>query len=913
MSARSHDPSSAPLVLRLDDPRAQDRRIAGGKGSSLARLVGQDLPVPDGFVLTTHAISQALPTSLQQALEEALAAHHTAPAPASAADATGALEGRIASLRDAVAATLAAAGSGGSDPATVDLGALARDAAAALDDGDDALFAVRSSAVAEDSGAASFAGQYETRLGVAWADLPDAVGAVFMSFLAPHALDYQRQRGVARLDAAIVVQRLVPADVAGVCFSVDPTGQDPLSVVIDANYGLGESVVSGLVTPDHIRVPRGGSGTVSTRIGSKGVRTELAPGGVRHEPTPASSRVVACLTDAQARSVADLALRVERLVGHPVDIEWALRGDRLHLLQSRPITTGDGDRAASFRASLDTPIDPRYPLFSNGNISEVLPGCVTPLAFSAVAPTIDHAFREQLRETGALIDDSPQLRVVGFFYHRLYLCVSFLLEGARNSPGISPDRVLEEFVGPVETPTPAFTRSDLTPRGLLRLGRATRALLRRLRTLERDGARALEAVRAEHAQTDAPFARSLSDEALGAAMRFDPDRDPIAMVHVWASTFAVGAFGALRDFTRAHLDDDGPLAASLVTGLGTLPSADPAFGLFELATLLRADDQLLRSAAEHPSDDAWLRWLTDPARRETAAFRGALDAFLKTHGHRAVCEAEPRKPSWREDPTQVLALLRNAITHGAEDPHAIRARQERVTAEAAREARRRLPVYRRVAFDKILGTARRFIALREQLKDGVVLRADRLRVLFRETADRGVARGFFETPDDVHFLLVDELGAMLTGQLDQAETKARVALRRRDFERCERLHVPKLQDGTPVTTRPPAVVGLRTLRGLGVSPGRVEGRARVIHDPRQSATLEPGEILIAPVTDAGWTPLFVHAAALVVDVGGLLSHGSVVAREYGLTAVVGAAGATQLIATGDRVVVDGSRGEVTVL
>jgi pyruvate,water dikinase len=209
--------------------------------------------------------------------------------------------------------------------------------------------------------------------------------------------------------------------------------------------------------------------------------------------------------------------------------------------------------------------------------------------------------------------------------------------------------------------------------------------------------------------------------------------------------------------------------------------------------------------------------------------------------------------------------------------------------------------------------ARRNIELRERLKDLIVLRSDRFRRIYAEVRTRLVDRGWLYDPDDLFFLMWKEVRDLLTGRLSPEAAKEIISGRRQDFEWCQMVYVPKIMNGKAIVVKPDEFPSEKQLQGMGVSPGKVEGRARVILDPRVESHIEPGEILIAPVTDAGWTPLFINAGGLIVDIGGLLSHGSIVAREYGLPAVVGVADATRRIKTGERIYLDGSTGLVIKL
>jgi len=265
--------------------------------------------------------------------------------------------------------------------------------------------------------------------------------------------------------------------------------------------------------------------------------------------------------------------------------------------------------------------------------------------------------------------------------------------------------------------------------------------------------------------------------------------------------------------------------------------------------------------------------------------------------------------------------MRNFLVPGVTPPSIIRERQQKARDDAYERSVANLSFAKRRIFDRVLNESRRHIAQREQMKDLLILNADRGRQLFRRVETLLVEAGLLGNGDDLYFLLVDEVLALGRGELSSAEAVVIVARRRQDYEWSLRVKVPHLQEGEarilPADGAGPGTAESANtddvITGIGVSPGRIEGVARVVSDPRVNSQLEPGEILVARVTDLGWTPLFLNAAGLVVDVGGLLSHGSIVAREYGLPAVVGATGATGRIRSGDRIRVDGDRGEVRIV
>jgi pyruvate,water dikinase len=874
-------------VVGLRSPEATSRALCGGKGAELASLIGANLPVPDGFVVTTHAFSSFLDgLNVARARAELVAPDCT----------------RVAELANDLRDEMASVGL----PTT-----LAQAVAHALTQYDPdphggSLWAVRSSAIAEDTDSASFAGQYDTTLGVPAEGVAEAIRHSWCSAFGERAVRYRREQDSTEDLMAVVVQRLLRADTAGVCFTVDPMALGD-HIIINANYGLGESVVGGLVSPDTYRVERETYQTVSQLVGEKRVRVVAGAHGVRTKEAPVEEQAMLCLTDQQTAAVAELAVAVEKQHGAPVDIEWAYEAGTLFLLQARPITSQPdsvGPPPAGWQPSNDTPIDPRYPLYSNGNISEVLPGCVTPLSWNHTGQLIEHAFRTQLESLGALSPSDEAVRVLGFFFHRPYVNVSLLVDAAERTPGMTPDTVLEEFVGKPETSTPALRPSDFTPRRVPALLRVARVLLTHLLSLKREVEDCRREAEADARRFDAGWLGNAPDRVLLDHVRMTDDLAKPSVVHVWASTLASVAFAQLRRFTARWLgDEDGALASELVTGIEHLPSAEPALQLHALSERIAHDPQLAHVFRSDVDDDSVLEALRNHSLHQE------LERFLLQHGHRGVAEAELSKPCWREDPTLLVSLLRNHLRPGAMTPIDVGERQRQAHQEALRRLDSLSP-WRRLWLRQLIRRARTGFLQRETMKDLVIRRLDRSRRIYWELNRRLVRRGLIASADDMFFLVWDELNALVTGAHSPEQSAKVLERRRRDYRWSQQVEVPKIQRGVPRTIDPQELSHRMELDGLGVSPGMVTGLARVVTDLRGGAYIEPGEILVAPVTDVAWTPLFSQAAGLVVEVGGLLSHGSIVAREYGVPAVVGVPGATKTIRTGDRIRLDGARGQV---
>jgi rifampicin phosphotransferase len=821
------------VILSLDSDDARDPARAGGKGSSLARLRAAGFLVPQGFVVTAD-------------------------------------EGASDALADQV------------HKLTEHVGAGVR-------------FAVRSSGHAEDSAESSFAGQYETVLGVISVDeVARAITRCFASFESARARAYQHGRGAGGRGGAVVVQRLIEAEAAGVAFTVDPVSGARDRILIDAGAGLGEAVVGGRMTPDGFVVMAGSGDIVERRIAN---------------PRP-------CIEDDAVRAIADLATRVQAHHGGPVDVEWAWQGGRVYLLQARPVTAIGARTPAEpppgWAPALNTRIDPRFPLYSNGNVSEILPGCVTPLTYSLFSHGIERGFRDLMESVGSMRDVGSEPIVVGFFYHRVYLNASYFMTAADNSLGATRDTVYEDLIGPVTERHPAWQWADLLP---WRLWRGLRTLSRFLALQKRLDAditacrRQYDADR-QRFEHSAPIEWTSDDLAAWIA----PNDDDLltATVHIRASQFAVSSFSTLRSLTRRWLGDDNEaLASSLVTGIGSIASAGPASGLYALARHAAREPTVLALFAREPDDDRLLATLQaqdDPAVRR---FLQEFLEFVARFGHRGFREGEFRSPIWAEQPGAVLAQIRVHLEAGSMSPDALADRQRSIGESSRRDALAKLPGRTRWFFDAVLTSTRKHIAAREEMKDLLL----RFLHLMRQVIAAAKLRlaDTLDDPDDIYFLLGSEVASALRGHFSRADLADVVRQRRRDFAWSACVMVPKVQDGVAriVTDRELEPLA-KALVGVPVSPGVVEGLARVVLDPTHAAIV-PGEILVAPVTDVAWTPLFLRATGLVVEVGGPLSHGSIVAREYGIPAVTAVAGATRRIRSGDLVRVDGTRGIVTIL
>jgi phosphohistidine swiveling domain-containing protein len=891
--------SAENLVLGLEVINAGMLPLVGGKAANLGEVTGAGLPVPPGFCLTTDAYRRAVAPAGLEEVHSALAG--TAPGDLEA------LAGLAVRARELILAAEIPA----------DIAGAVRAAYSAL--GTDVPVAVRSSATAEDLPFASFAGQQDTFLNVVGADaVLEAVRQCWASLWTDRAVAYRATHGIgaSTVALAVVVQRMVDAAVAGVLFTANPVTGRRHEAVIDASPGLGEAVVSGAVNPDHFVVDAATQAILERRIGNKSLTIRPLPGGGTERVEQADAGSEACLDDSQIAALATLGSRVEQHYGSPQDIEWAIDGaGMLWLTQSRPITTlyplpdprpdkaprGEGIRVYlcfSLAQGLTRPITPMglagFRLIASSAARaahfEVPEPRNGPSPYTLAGQRIFFDLTAVVRSnTGRAIVP----RVFDVMEARSAAVLRRLFADPRFSVTIkSPWRVLRH-VGPVAA------RARL-PESLLRaLFRPEAALRRvdgfgeRLRAALVVPANATPVERLNHAE------RILGKELF-----------PIipAVLPLPALGFALLAVAGKVVGRGA---EPGALQAVL-RGLPNNVTTEMDLVLWQLATAIREDPASAAVVADLALPELVRRYRSG---KLPAVVQSGLAGFLGRYGHRAVAEIDLGMPRWSDDPAHILGVLANYLR--LDDPALAPDRQfsngareadaqvERLVAAAGKKSPLHAGLVRAA-----LKRTRLFAGLRElpkyHLVEGLAAVRQQLSAVGAELA----GAGRITEADDIFFLDFAEAHQGLKG----VSLQGIVAQRREAYEaELGRRRIPRmlLSDGT----EPEALhaEGARTadgvLSGTPASAGTVTAKARVILDP-QGARLEPGEILVAPSTDPGWTPLFLTAGGLVMEMGGPNSHGAVVAREYGIPAVVGVPDATSAIATGQVISIDGGAGTV---
>jgi rifampicin phosphotransferase len=908
-----------PVVLAGDEALAADPAELGGKATNLARLAAAGAEVPPWVVIPASVHGAAL-----------------APEPSDA-------------LMAEVEAALEAAGLAG------------------------AVLAVRSSAVGEDAAGASFAGQFETVLGVGATDpaaLRRAIATVWASASGDRARAYAGQVGGGRPPPmAVILQALVDADAAGVAFSADPVTGDRSVAVVSAVRGLGEALVAGEEDGDSFRVRVGGSGGVG---GSGRGAGGLADGGVLEARTALQRRALRregagtrwveldpaegdapAITEAEAVAIARAACRIARSLGAPQDVEWALvREDpaplatvpgpaagpvpplprRLVILQARPITTlPSGERR----------------IWDNSNIIESYAGVTTPLTFSFARGVYEDVYRQFCQVMGVsdeLIDRNRDIfaHMLGLIRGRVYYNLLSWYRLLSLLPGYAFNRafmermmgVREKLDDPPEPQLVAGRWADLGRliRSVGRMVRASRGLRRHVPAFHRRLDQTLEPL------ADADLDHWSADDLLALYRRLEDD-----LLRHWQPPlvndfFAMIWFGVLGRLVERWLPEEPPtLVNDLLAGEGGMISTEPAREVMALAGQVAASPALQALFDAHPDDS--LPAALDAAGEsppgtgadgaaaaEIAAFRGGVTAYLRRFGDRCANELKLETVTLSDDPAFLLATIRSYWRQGTTDPEASRAREREIRADAEARVARALGGARRRLFIAVLGQARARIRDRENLR-------------FERTRVFGVVRRIFlgfghalvradriDHPRDVFWLTTAEVFGWADGTASSLDLRSAIEARRAEFaayeagppppERFETWGSPAEADLARLAARRPGDGGgagqgtdAGDLAGIGCCPGVVRAPVRVVRDPRLPGDLA-GRILVAERTDPGWTLLFPAAAGILVERGSLLSHSAIVAREMGIPCVVSVPGLLDTLTDGEVVEMDGTAGTI---
>jgi len=879
------------LVLNWSEVYEAGSSRCGGKGYNLARLARYGFKVPRGGVVAADVYSVVLS-------EPDLAAQVSALSGVAADDTTTAsVQEQLRTLQRAIENGRLPAG------ARADLEQLLADERL----GDTAV-AVRSSAVGEDSAAASFAGIHESVLNVRGLDaIEAAILRCFASLWTPTALAYRRRLKAddAAVRCAVVIMAMVQApgrtepSAAGVAFSCDPRTGRRNVVVINAANGMGDKVVQGAVNPDaYVVVTERGAYRVERTTPHDGSLSSGAPASQKLTPGAPAPRKQPVLTEAQQLELARMVWRIHWALGEgqdPQDVEWAHDGRELWVVQARPVTrlpryTFDGCRHL-----------PAY--WSTANIKDAVPGVVSIAAWSMIVEAIDAVLYAAPEAAG--ISVLPGLETVRRVSGRGYFDLTSMQWMMYDGLGVMPAEIVKS-IGGHQPEIPVSGDPLRGPDGSRRRRRQLRllgALLKLRAKLRASGLQHLARVRQYARQDFGAMTDAALLEWFGRIEREAMELNPlVGLANSYAGPWQILSEALLRPVAG---DETGAIITRLLAGSGAVTSAEHGYRLYSLAETARGEEAARRwLEAGTPAST----WTTLPT---ASPFRAELAQFLDEFGHRAVYEADIMNPRWIEDPTYILDQVRAHLRAGPrESPRtaAARARRDGELAMARRT------IWRRPLVRWAIARLQEGVSLREFAKSVLAATVWPTRLCCLEIGCRLARNGHLDRPDDVFHLAKVDLFSLLrgewTGEGARALTGDRAARRREWLAEPVPPDVIVEGETTRPVVAPVAPIESDAWSGIGVSSGSASGPVRLIRHPEAGEGLQRGDVLVAPSTDPGWTPLFLRASAIVMESGGYLSHGAIVAREFGLPAVVNIPGILEQLRDNELVTVDGDAARV---
>jgi phosphohistidine swiveling domain-containing protein len=819
------------FVRSFGELTPQQQPMAGGKGGALARLYQAGFPVPDGFVILPEAfeddeLTQETWEQVRQLLEE------------------------MRTLQPQIS------------------------------------FAVRSSALGEDSLQASFAGEFESLLNrTTDEEIRQAIRSVYRSRFNERVKSYSAVKGIqAAHQVGVVVQQMAPAESSGVLFTANPVSGRRDQAVINAAWGLGETIVSGRVTPDTLTLDKETGSVLERHTADKSVMAVAQGIGTIEQPVPEERRKARVLSEDQAADLVRLGRQIEALIGMPLDIEWVHSGKEFFIVQARPIT------------ALPVPEPPAPSEWKHkgmavrNNIVELMTEPLTPLFATFGLQSVNHGMRQLM---------------AGFF----------------GRPDLTPEEMI------ITVNSYAYYSGSFTPGQIVRILFSSVGIMRRMfsgaverwvdtgrpqyiATVEQWQARKW---RGYPAKEILDAARQLLESAIEAYGAMVGGLIPAA----WISE---GLFTAVYKMLIKRRDD--PPAATFLLGFDSLPILAEK-SLFDLAGWVKKQAGLAVFIIETPA--AQLANLMEnestPASLDPAVWedwRSHIQAHLQKFGH-TIYNLDFANPVPADDPAPLLETIKLYVRGGGSNPYERQQAAVERRQQATQQVTSRLGGLRLKLFRRLIQSAQRYAPLREDALADVGLAYPLLRQMLRELGQRLVGGGMIAAPDDIFWLEQDEVqnGAVVLDQGGQLEDLSAVVPQRKATWRAA-------QRATPPRALPQIkpfgldLAGMKRrrqgaeIKGVAASPGRVTAPACVLHGPEDFDRMNVGDVIVASLTTPAWTPLFTRAAAVVTDVGGPLSHGSIVAREFGIPAVLGTGDATERIQSGQRITVDGSTGIVSL-
>ncbi len=854
-------------VIPLSDPQA-DLETVGGKGMSLAKLAKAGLPVPGGFHVTTEAYRQFVTANnLQDSINEALKTVDTAQ------------HSMLETASQKISSFFAQAEIPG------DLANAIVNAYAVLP-GSNPAVAVRSSATAEDLPDASFAGQQETYLNITGADqVLEATKKCWASLWTARAIGYRARQdiGAEGVALAVVVQLMVNAEAAGIMFTANPLNGNRDEVVINAAWGLGEAVVGGAVTPDTITVSKPTGGLIARETAEKLIMTVRTETGTEEQPVPDSLQKVPVLSDEQAAQLTRYGVEIEELYGMPMDIEWTLEDGRFSIVQARPIT-------AMPEAPLEWPLPDPKGVYMRTSIADLMPEALSPLFITLGIPTL----RKQMNPLAKrVIGGNPDMGPYYFTNINTYAYMNSKFPS--KTWGWILFRMIPAYPGLIRGLVP-FWRNELHPEYQEFVVKKQDLVPQELSVAE--------------------LWREIQELFNAAAYYMD------GLMFATMGASAGSEMLLTNAYNKLAKQEGDPEATTLLMGWDNIPVRSEK-SLYDIAIWVQENNELKKFILTTPSHDMVEK--LDAANSvlvpQFADFASRLQTHMDTFGH-VIFQLDFAEDLPRDHPEMMLETIKMYLRGKGMNPHERQQASQQKRIKTTETMLSRLKGIKLWLFRMVLKWGQSLAEVREDALAEMGLAYPKLRELLRELGRRFVVADAIETDEDIFWLEKNEIQTCVE-KLENNQALGNLSLqveKRKAFNK-------KVSQVTPPPMIPmkERVMGFKSeifiahtedtqtgnvLKGVPASAGKITAPARILHGPEDFDQMRPGDVLVAGTTTPAWTPLFAMASAVVTDIGGPLSHGSIVAREYGIPAVMGTGVATRRIQSGQVITVDGTKGKV---
>ncbi|MFI5150031.1 MAG: PEP/pyruvate-binding domain-containing protein [Bacteroidia bacterium] len=864
------------FITHLQPERAQKRTI-GGKARNLFRLLELGLPVPEWIVIPQEELAALVPQHIQN----------------------GEHSGIISFIQ---ALTL---------PRTF-LKAIQKQFP-----GTD-FFAERSSALDEDGTDFSFAGQFESHLFVSPDKLEENIKKVWCSAFSERVYEYRKNNKLlATFGIAVIIQRMINADVAGVAFGINPAKGDRKARIISSVYGLGEGLVSGELNSDNYEFK---NDIITSQLANKTHRfipQSGKDGGIAKVEVEGKLRKLSSLTDNQVREITAVLEYCQKAYGCPQDMEFAICNNKLWMLQARPVT--NLNKIADLNGA--------YILWDNSNIIESYPGVTTPLTFSFISKSYEGAYKlfcgfmgvhpKVIRENERVFANTLGL-INGHVFYNLktwYHMLALL-------PGYSINaRFMEKMMGVKERfdiPESYRMPKGAAWRSLLKMGMQMYGRLLSLPDRRRKFMRLLNETIKEYKGIN--YAEKDANELMHLYLHFET-----TLLNEWKAPllndfFAMIWFGRLQKACEKYgLSKNPNIHNDLLCGSSDIISVEPIHRSIALATFISKEKELKELFIQKDEQAIWKLLLSESKYKTMLQ---EIERYIADFGERCIGELKLETISYTQDPPRFIRVLKSYVERGITAERTSGKVEEELRAKAEKEVKEALkyrPLHRWKLM-RLLRKTRELVSSRENLRYERTRAFGIVRELFTQIGNNFFSEGILKSPRDVFYLTKEEIFAYIEGTSVNTDIQKLVELRKEEFGAFAKMRPPSERFASygPVyhandffsTSRVEKLEG--DLKGIGCCPGRVRGKVRVVMNPAEVSSLN-GDILITSSTDPGWVILFPSASAIIVERGSLLSHSAIVSREMGIPCIVSVIGLLKTLKTGDEIEMDGSTGAITIL